>query len=70
MALTVATLNAAITGIIDSGQSFTQDGITYTAANLSSLIQLRDDLQEEAGETGTRPMLRGVNFAGMGYSGT
>ena len=68
MATTTATVDAAISAINDNGQSFTVDGVTYSRANLSSLIELRDRLkQEEARSSGNRPLLRGLNLSGMGY---
>jgi len=71
MALTVATVETAIEAIMNGAQSATVDGMTYTAANLQSLIDLRGELQKEALNTaGTRPAMRGFNFGAMGYSGT
>ncbi|MCP4493415.1 MAG: hypothetical protein GY820_39825 [Gammaproteobacteria bacterium] len=67
MALTVAKVDAAITDIQDGGQSVTVDGFTYTAANLKSLMTLRDQLKAEEGQSSTRPPFRGVNFSSMGY---
>jgi hypothetical protein len=68
MAVTVATVDAAITAIQDSGQSFVLDGIQYSAANLKSLTELRTQLQNEESRTdGTRPLTRGFSFTGMGY---
>ena len=69
MAVTVATLDAAITSINDGGQSFTLDGMTYTRGNVSALIQLRNKVQREAERSGgKRPLFRGFTFTGMGYS--
>ena len=71
MAVTVATVDAAITAIMDSGQTFTIDGMTYSQANLSALIDLRDKLKLEASRAdGTRPTMRGFGFGSMGYSST
>ena len=68
MAVTVAAVETAITSIQDSGQSFTIDGQTYTAANLKALMDLRDTLRAEAGQDdGTRPAIRGFKFGSMGY---
>ena len=68
MAVTVATIDATITAIQDNGQSFTIDGVTYNAANLKTLYEYRDKLQNEAGRSdGTRPLMRGFNFNAMGY---
>lgn len=68
MAVTVETIDAAITSIQDSGQSFVLDGIQYSAGNLKTLYEYRDKLQNEAGRSdGTRPLMRGFNFNAMGY---
>lgn len=69
MALTVAEVETAITAIESGGQSVTMAGMTYTAANLSALIDLRDRLQRAAERSGaTRPLFRGFNFTKMGYT--
>ena len=68
MAVTVATIDAAITDILDNGQSFTLDGQTYTKANLGKLIDLRDNLRDTTGrDDGSRPTIRGMQFGTMGY---
>lgn len=68
MAITLAEVETAITGIQTNGQSFTIDGIQYTAANLSALVKLRTAITRDAGRAGgTRPTMRAVNFTGMGY---
>ena len=68
MAVTIATVEAAITAILDGGQSATVDGMTYTQANIAQLITLRDQLKTEGTRTdGTRPTFRVVNISGMGY---
>ena len=45
MALTVGEVETAIQSIMDGGQSVTVDGMSYSAANLKTLIDLRDKLQ-------------------------
>jgi hypothetical protein len=71
MALTVAEVETAITAIESGGQSFTINGLSYTAANLTSLIALRDQIKSETARTaGTRPVFRRFNLSGMGYGGT
>lgn len=68
MALSLTAIDAAITEIQTSGQSFTLDGVTYSRANLSALITLRQQAVSESDRSdGTRPTIRKVNFAGMGY---
>ena len=68
MAVTVTQIDEAISAVGESGQSFVLDGIQYTAGNLKTLWQMRQDLTEEAARsTGTRPTMRGIRFSGMGY---
>ena len=68
MALTVAQFDTAIDEVLTNGQSTTQDGTTYTAANLKTLIDGRDVASREASAAdGARPMGRVVNFTTMGY---
>ena len=68
MAVTVASIDAAITAISDNGQSFTIDGVTYNAANLKTLWQMRENITEEAARaSGARPTMRGIRLSGMGY---
>ena len=49
MALTLATVEAAIEALMSGGQSFTVDGFTYTQASLNSLVEMRKQLKREAG---------------------
>jgi hypothetical protein len=68
MAVTLATIDAAITSINDSGQSFTLDGMTYSKGNIDKLIALRTQLQKEDERSGDdRPAVRGFNFTGAAY---
>ena len=68
MAVTIEEVDAAIESVQTDGQSFSVDGQTYTKARLSELIALRESLGQDAGRSdGTRPTIRAVNFAGMGY---
>jgi hypothetical protein len=67
MALTVATIEAAIEKIMTGGQSVSVDGVMYSQANLSALHALREKIMAETGRS-SRPMIRGVNFGSMGYS--
>jgi hypothetical protein len=68
MAITLLEVESAITAVQDSGQSSTVDGISYSRANLSALISLRDKLKGEAGRTaGSRPVFRGFSFTTAGY---
>ena len=65
---TVTEIDAAITAITESGQSFVLDGIQYNAGNLKTLWQMREDIKEEAARTaGTRPTMRGIKLSSMGY---
>ena len=69
MALDVATVETAIEAILETGQSFTVDGITYNRGNVDVLYKIRDGLTKEALNTaGTRPLMRAFNFGSMGYA--
>lgn len=52
MALTLATVETAIEGLIASGQSFSVDGVMYTQASLSGLMEIRKQLRREEGDHG------------------
>jgi len=68
MALTLDAVNTAIERIESGSQSFTLEGMTYSKANLSALITLRDRLLAENLRTnGTRPMFRAFSFTTTGY---
>ena len=67
MALTVAAVETAIEAIETGGQSVTLDGMSYSAANLKTLIELRDKLQLATDRASTRPVFRAFNMSGMGY---
>lgn len=47
MALTSATVEAAIEAILDGAQSYNMDGRAVTKANLAELRALRKELKEE-----------------------
>ena len=65
---TVAELDEAIKEITDNGQAFTLGDMQYTSANIAALIDYRDQIQREEGQSqGTRPTFRGVNLTAMGY---
>ena len=66
MAVTVETVEAAITDIMTNGQSASVDGINYSNANINALIALRDKLRSETATT-TRPLFRAFGFGSMGY---
>jgi len=68
MAVTTTTVDAAITAIQDSGQSFTIDGMSYSQANLSALLALRKQLRDESARSvGTRPTFRAFNLGSASY---
>lgn len=68
MALTLAEAESAISAIESGAQSFSVAGLSATAADLATLIQLRDKLKMEADRAPTvRPTIRAMNFTGMGY---
>jgi hypothetical protein len=50
--MTLAQVNTAIETILTGGQSFSVDGVTYTQANLSGLMELRKQLKTEGGTGG------------------
>jgi hypothetical protein len=69
MAITLADVESAINTILTSGQAVTVDGITYTAANLKTLQDMRAEIQKEALNTAkTRPAMRAFNFGSMAYA--
>jgi hypothetical protein len=68
MAVSIAAVEAAITSIMEDGQSVTIGDTTYNQANLIALIALRDSLLETIGRTSKkRPVFRAFNLSGMGY---
>jgi len=68
MALDITAIEAAITEIQTSGQSVSVDGMSYSAANLTDLIKLRDTARADTMRTnGSRPLFRGFDFTNMGY---
>lgn len=69
MAFTVDEIDTIIEKVGTSGQSWTQDGTTYTAASLKSLMELRNQAQSRVTSASTRPLVRGFGF-NSGYSGT
>jgi len=66
MALTLATVETAIEGILASGQSVTVDGMSYSKASLPALMQMRVTLKAEAARA-SRPTFRRVNMHKAGY---
>jgi hypothetical protein len=69
MAVTLTEVETAISQIGASGQSFSVDGITYSRANLSVLVDLRERLlASTARAAGNRPVFRGMDFTAAGYS--
>jgi hypothetical protein len=68
MAVTLATVETAITAVQTLGQTTSVDGISYSRANLAALIDLRDRLQmSESRSSGQRPVFRGMDFNTQGY---
>ena len=68
MALTVAAIDTAISAIETGGQSFTLDGMTYTAGSLEALRKLRETVKSEVSrQDGTRPYFRAFKLSGAGY---
>tara|TARA_R110000822_G_scaffold173914_1_gene313486 strand:+ start:2677 stop:2883 length:207 start_codon:yes stop_codon:yes gene_type:complete len=68
MAVTIAAIETAICEVQENGQSVEMDGVTYDAANLRTLFDMRTKLQSEVDRTsGARPLMRGVNLGGAAY---
>ena len=67
MALTVAEVETSIQTILTTGQSVTIDGMTYNAANLKSLMELRDQLQGAINRANGRPVFSAFKMSNMGY---
>ena len=55
MALTLATVEQAIEGLLTGAQSVTVDGQSYSQASLSSMLILRKQLKSEGGTGGASP---------------
>ena len=64
MALTVATIEAAIEKILTTGQNASLDGMSYSAGDLGTLRQMRLDLKAEDDRT-TRPTMTAAS--GLSY---
>lgn len=56
VSLSVTQIDAAITAILTTGQSYTVDGVTYTRADLGRLQDLRREIQGEAANAGGRSL--------------
>ena len=68
MAISLSTIEDAITKIQTTGQSVSVEGMSYTAANIGDLLELRNRLQnEEMRDNTSRPAFRGFDFNNMGY---
>ena len=67
MALTVAELETAIQTVTTSGQSVTLDGMTYSAANLQTLVDLLNQVQQAADRASSRPVFTAFKMTNMGY---
>lgn len=66
MALTLATVETAIEGLIAGNQSVTVDGMSYTKASLPALWEARRVLKAES-DRSTRPTVRAFSFGGAAY---
>jgi hypothetical protein len=65
MALTLATVETAISSLLSGGQSVSVDGVTYTHASLGALQSLRSELMAQTSRA-TRPMFRAFRGTSMG----
>ena len=67
--MTLAQVNTAIETILTGGQSYSVDGVTYSAANLGTLQSLRAEMMAQTSRT-TRPLFRAFRGNSMGYGET
>ena len=68
MSLSVTDVETAITAIQTSGQNVSVEGMSYGAADIDKLIQLRDKLKgETVRANGSRPLFRSFDFSSAGY---
>ena len=68
MSVSLSTIETAINTIQTTGQSVSVEGMSYTAANINDLIELRKTLQNEEMRSNTsRPTFRKFSFTNMGY---
>lgn len=54
MSLSISQIDAAITAILTTGQSYSVDGVVYTRADLGRLQDLRREILGETQNTGGR----------------
>ena len=64
--MTLAQVNTALETILTGGQTFTDDGVTYTQASLGALQALRTEMMAQTART-TRPLFRAFRASSMGY---
>jgi len=64
--MTLTQVNTAIETILTSGQSYTIDGMSYSAANLGTLRELRTEMMAQTSRP-TRPLFRAFRATSMGY---
>jgi hypothetical protein len=65
MALTLEKIDAAIDAVLESGQTVTVDGMTFSKANLNALWSLRRQVAGDASRSGgNRPVFRSFNLSG------
>ncbi len=68
MALSLSTVETAINTIQTTGQSVSIEGMSYTAANIGELMDLRKTIIQETNKANTTlPAFRGFDFSNMGY---
>lgn len=67
MALTVAEIETAIQTVTTTGQSVTLDGMSYSAANLQTLVNLLNQVQGAIDRASTRPVFTAFKMTNMGY---
>jgi hypothetical protein len=64
--MTLAQVNTAIEAILTGGQSYTIDGVSYSAGNLGTLRELRAEMMAQTSRA-TRPLFRAFRATSMGY---
>ena len=64
--MTLTQVNTAIETILTGGQSYSIDGMSYSAANLGTLRELRAEMMAQTSRA-TRPLFRAFRGTSMGY---
>lgn len=66
--LTLTEVETAIQSVQTDGQTVVLDGVSFSRANLSALVDLRERmLRKQERSSSQRPLFRGFKLDGMGY---